>query len=61
MKKDTRIIELENALQALVSKLDLISTEIKKLTMLAWIHGNRYTGPTYEKELKHAKEVLKTK
>ena len=58
MEKNTRVIELENALQALVNKLDLVSIEITQLTVLAWVHGNRYTGPTYGKELEHAKEVL---
>ena len=54
----TRIAELEGALRNLVDKLDAVAGEITNLTMLAHIHGHRYTGPTYEEELCHARKVL---
>lgn len=59
MKKNIRITELENALQELVNKLDAVDDEIKSLSMLAWVHGHRYSGPNYGEALKHAKEILK--
>ena len=49
------------ALEALVAKLEAIglNEQFKSVFTLAWVHGQNYTGPNWEKELKDAKEVLK--
>jgi hypothetical protein len=47
----------------LVSKLDEVYAhpQYRAVWESAWIHGCRYGGPTYERELKAAREALGVK
>ena len=52
--------KLNTALLALVNKLIEVenSSSYQAVWSSAWAHGVVYIGPTYEKELKVAKELL---
>jgi len=51
--------DVKEALKALVEKLDECEPHISNAFMLAWdIRGSTYSGPTYEQELKDAREAL---
>ncbi len=50
----------KEALKALVEKLDEIEPHINSAFMMAYtIRGGQYDGPTYEQEMKDAREALK--
>ena len=53
-----REARLVDALEALVKVLPIIAKESSVVYHSAYIHGVRYTGPTWEKELKEAAKVL---
>ena len=57
-KREARIAELEEALRSLVDKLDAVNAEITNLSVLAHVHGHRYTGPNDGEELKTARDLL---
>ena len=54
-----RIQTLEEALRNLIDKLDAVEPTLQGWAVLAHIHGQRYDGPTYENELRCARELLK--
>ena len=57
--RSNRTVKLEQGLKDLVDKLDLVEPIVKGWAVLAHVHGQRYDGPTYGKELEHAKTLLK--
>ena len=60
-EKDTAALregELDTALRALVTKLDLIDKPVGDLLTFAMAHGYYYEGPNYEAELAAAKAAL---
>ncbi len=52
--------ELRSAAQALVDKLEAVHADPQYISVwqLNYIHGGRYTGPQYDKELAALKVVL---
>lgn len=48
----------KEALKNLVEKLEIVSKASEHIFVMASLHGQNYTGPTYEKELMEAKKVL---
>lgn len=50
----------EEALKALVEKLDECAPHVNNVFFMAFENrGGKYTGPTYEVELREAREALK--
>ena len=56
-----REMVLHEALDYLVQRLDDMEKPVNDALLIAQIHGHPYSGPTWEKELKIAKQVLKAK
>ncbi len=52
------ITKLRDALRDLVDALDRCKPGIDSAFSMAWVHGQRYDGPTYEKELEAARTAL---
>ena len=52
------ITKLRDALRELVDALDRCKPGIDSAFSMAWVHGQRYDGPTYEKELEAARTTL---
>ena len=52
---------LHEALDYLVQRLDDMEKPVNNSLLIAQIHGHPYSGPTWEKELRIAKQVLRAK
>jgi hypothetical protein len=54
--------DFREALKALCDKLDEIvgSEEYLRVFSMSLVHGDQYTGPTWEKEYNEAREILAT-
>lgn len=49
---------LKTAAANLVKALDACMPEITATAHLAWVHGQRYSGPTFNEELEALREAL---
>jgi len=56
--QDMRIKRVEEALRALVEKLDKMEAPLNSICVMAAVHGMEYSGPGWEPELNNARRVL---